>query len=158
MRLSISAILLFAAACSTVPEGGVEVPGGVQMYQGPFAQQQVRLQSADQWMRVRVIDGLRPIPGKDDTYVPMAIRRFQRPRERNYFLLPGKHVIGLFWSAPGYQGLTTTVWFEGEPGGTYLVRSQRDGMQIRFWVEDRRTGRPVGGAGTPQAAGKGDDD
>ena len=37
------------------------------------------------------------------------------------------------------------LWFVGEAGNSYLVRPGQTGDGLTVWIEDERTGKPVGG-------------
>ena len=42
--------------------------------------------------------------------------------------------------------MRANLWLVGEAGGSYLVKVDQSGDGVRMWLEDERTGKPVGGA------------
>jgi hypothetical protein len=60
------------------------------------------------------------------------------------YLLPGKHTARLRYRGPGSTA-TASLWFVGEAGGSYLVKGGQTGEGIKVWIEDEKTGKPVGG-------------
>lgn len=60
------------------------------------------------------------------------------------YLLPGKHTVRLRYRGPG-AAVTTNLWFVGEAGGSYLVKAGQTGDGLKVWIEDEKTGKPVGG-------------
>lgn len=60
------------------------------------------------------------------------------------YVLPGRHYISinyrnLNWYANGQ------LWLDAEKGETYIVRKAMKNYEIRFWIENERTGKLVGG-------------
>ena len=37
------------------------------------------------------------------------------------------------------------LWLEAQPGKTYIVRKKIEGYGVRFWIEDKETGKVVSG-------------
>jgi hypothetical protein len=65
------------------------------------------------------------------------------------YLLPGKHTVQLRYRGPG-AAVTTNLWFVGEAGNSYLVKAGQTGDGLKVWIEDEKTGKPVGGVrGSP---------
>lgn len=65
------------------------------------------------------------------------------------YLLPGKHTLQLRYRGPG-AAVTAHLWFVGEAGGTYLIKAGQTGDGLKVWIEDEKTGKPVGGVrGSP---------
>jgi hypothetical protein len=60
------------------------------------------------------------------------------------YVLPGKRRLQLHWSR-GFFLAGGRVWFVGEAGKRYLARAESKGGRVRMWIEDERTGEPVGG-------------
>lgn len=60
------------------------------------------------------------------------------------YVLPGKHHLRLRYRGPG-TAVTANLWLVGEAGGSYLVRVEQMGDGVRIWLEDEKTGKPVGG-------------
>jgi hypothetical protein len=60
------------------------------------------------------------------------------------YLLPGKHTARLRYRGPG-AAVTTNLWFVGEAGGSYVVKAGQVGDGLKVWIEDEKTGTPVGG-------------
>jgi hypothetical protein len=56
----------------------------------------------------------------------------------------GRHHIGLHYDAVG-SFADATLWLDAEAGVTYIARNERVVDGVRFWLEDTRTGKPVGG-------------
>ena len=150
MRWLIAALLLLAAACAA-PRKGTEVSGGLQMYDGRAVPDQVSLRAAGP-VRIVDIDGYLPNWRPDQAFASDSIDEFFRGERGNHFLLPGRHVIRVVGTRRGYKAEEKTMWFDGAPGGAYLVRMQpeHETRSMRFWIEDRRTGQPTGGVrGSP---------
>jgi hypothetical protein len=60
------------------------------------------------------------------------------------YVLPGKHNIGVavsFW----YGGAAANLWLVAEANETYVVKSKSKGEGVLIWIENERTGKPVGG-------------
>ena len=57
---------------------------------------------------------------------------------------PGRRHISLRWSHDRSYA-SATLWFDAEPGVTYLVRQRVKDRGVLLWIEDTRTGKPVGG-------------
>ena len=60
------------------------------------------------------------------------------------YLLPGKHTLQLRYRGPG-AAVTAHLWFVGEAGNSYLVKAAQTGDGLKVWIEDEKTGKPVGG-------------
>ena len=60
------------------------------------------------------------------------------------YLLPGKHTVRARYRGPG-TALTANLWFVGEAGGSYLVRTEKTGDAVKVFIEDEKTGQPTGG-------------
>jgi hypothetical protein len=60
------------------------------------------------------------------------------------YVLPGKHTLRLRYRGPG-AAVTANLWFVGEAGNTYLVKAGQTGDGLKVWIEDEKTGKPVGG-------------
>lgn len=46
----------------------------------------------------------------------------------------------------GHSGYTKMdLWFDAEAGKTYIVRKAVEGRNIRFWIEEKESGKVVGG-------------
>jgi hypothetical protein len=41
--------------------------------------------------------------------------------------------------------VTAHLWFVGEAGGSYLVKAGQTGDGLKVWIEDEKSGKPVGG-------------
>jgi len=37
------------------------------------------------------------------------------------------------------------LWLVAEPGGKYVVKTVLKGRRVQMWIENERTGKPVGG-------------
>jgi hypothetical protein len=65
------------------------------------------------------------------------------------YMLPGKHTVQLRYRGPG-SAVTANLWFVGEAGGSYLVKAGQTGDGLKVWIEDEKSGKPVGGVrGSP---------
>jgi len=60
------------------------------------------------------------------------------------YLLPGKHTVRLRYRGPG-SAVTANLWFVGEAGSSYLIKAGEVGDGLKVWIEDEKTGKPVGG-------------
>lgn len=60
------------------------------------------------------------------------------------YMLPGKHTVQLRYRGPG-AAVTAHLWFVGEAGGSYLIKAGQTGDGLKVWIEDEKTGKPVGG-------------
>jgi len=60
------------------------------------------------------------------------------------FVLPGKHRVRLDYSKHRLHA-SANLWLVCEPGDTYVAKVRSVGYRIRFWFEDKRTGKVVGG-------------
>lgn len=139
MRFGIVALLLALAACVAAPV--------TQLYPGPtlssaqhvlvrvdlrgraFASQRVDIEQVDDKPTLGTGEGILSAgSGASAVYV-----------------LPGKHYLRLRYRGPG-TAVRANLWFVGEAGGSYLVKVEQPGEGVRLWIEDERTGKPVGGA------------
>ena len=65
------------------------------------------------------------------------------------YMLPGKHTVQLRYRGPG-AAVTANLWFVGEAGNSYLIKAGQTGDGLKVWIEDEKTGKPVGGVrGSP---------
>ena len=65
------------------------------------------------------------------------------------YMLPGKHTVRLRYRGPG-AAVTANLWFVGEAGNSYLIKAGQTGDGLKVWIEDEKTGKPVGGVrGSP---------
>ncbi|HEX4895671.1 MAG TPA: hypothetical protein VFV11_05005 [Solimonas sp.] len=60
-------------------------------------------------------------------------------------LAPGKHTVRVHFRAGFPLEGSAKLWLVAEPGGSYLVHCDSAGYRFRCWIEDSRSGRPVGG-------------
>jgi hypothetical protein len=60
------------------------------------------------------------------------------------YVLPGKHTLRLRYRGPG-AAVTANLWFVGEAGNSYVVKAGQTGDGLKVWIEDEKTGKPVGG-------------
>jgi len=60
------------------------------------------------------------------------------------YMLPGKHTVQLRYRGPG-AAVTAHLWLVGEAGGSYLIKAGQTGDGLKVWIEDEKTGKPVGG-------------
>jgi len=60
------------------------------------------------------------------------------------YMLPGKHTLRLRYRGPG-SAVTANLWFVGEAGNSYLIKAGQTGDGLKVWIEDEKTGKPVGG-------------
>jgi hypothetical protein len=138
MRIGIVVLLLALAGCVAAPV--------TQMYPGPtlatsqhaivrvdlrgraFASQRVDIEQVDDKPTLSTGEGIfSSASGASAVYV-----------------LPGKHHLRLRYRGPG-TAVRANLWFVGEAGGSYLAKVDQLGDGVRIWLEDERTGKPVGG-------------
>ena len=60
------------------------------------------------------------------------------------YMLPGKHTVRARYRGKG-NAVTANLWFVGEAGGSYMVKAGQTGDGLKVWIEDEKTGKPVGG-------------
>ena len=61
------------------------------------------------------------------------------------YMLPGKHTLRLRYRGPGNVRVTANLWLVAEAGASYLVKATQTGDGAKIWIEDEKTGQPVGG-------------
>ena len=63
------------------------------------------------------------------------------------FLKPGRNVVSIThaWTGAVGGGSTTGLWLNAEPGGKYEVKAKGANSGLQLWIEDKRTGKTVGG-------------
>jgi hypothetical protein len=60
------------------------------------------------------------------------------------YILPGKHNI-VVETKFTFTYAFADLWLVAEPGETYVIKSLEKGDRVRMWIENERTGQPVGG-------------
>jgi len=65
-------------------------------------------------------------------------------RAGEVYVLPGKHNI-LVEMHLAFTYAMADLWLVAEPGETYVIKYLSKGYRVRIWIENERTGRPVGG-------------
>lgn len=137
MRIGIAVLLLALAACAAPV---------AQMYDGPTLapSQHVVLRSE---ARGRTFVGERVdiqlVDDKPTLKTAEGILSSSSGAQAVY-LLPGKHTLRLRYRGPG-AAVTANLWFVGEAGNSYLVKAGQTGDGLKVWIEDEKTGKPVGG-------------
>ncbi len=60
------------------------------------------------------------------------------------YVLPGKHniIVGVRFM---FTHAGADLWVVAEPNETYVVKFLPIGDRVRIWIENERTGKPVGG-------------
>ena len=60
-------------------------------------------------------------------------------------VLPGRHGLHVRWGSFGTIA-DGNFWLDAEAGHTYVIQRQPvDDKKIRVWIEDRTSGKAVGG-------------
>jgi hypothetical protein len=132
----LSGLLLLAGCAAPV----------VKMYDGPVLEpsQQVILR-VDQ--RGRTFAGervdIQQVDGKPTLTFGEGILSSSSGAQAVY-LLPGKRTVQLRYRGHG-AAVTAHLWFVGEAGGSYLVKAGQTGDGLKVWIEDEKSGKPVGG-------------
>lgn len=67
-------------------------------------------------------------------------------------LTPGLHYLTVIFSGGQWQG-GSTMWLDAEAGHVYDTKYEQRGRLFRMWLEDRGTGKPVGGLPGGEPAG-----
>jgi len=138
MRIGIVVLLLALAACTTAPVA--------QMYPGPtLAPSQhviVRVEQRGRAFSSERVD-IQQVDDKATLTTGEGILSSASGASAVY-LLPGKHILQLRYRGPG-AAVTAHLWLVGEAGGSYLVKAGQTGDGLKVWLEDEKTGKPVGG-------------
>ena len=137
MRLGI-VVLLFALAGCAAPvvqmyEGGARSPSEVVLVRvesrgRTFVSERVDIQQVDD----------KPTLGTGEGILSSS------SGAQAVYMLPGKHTLQLRYRGPG-AAVTAHLWFVGEAGSSYLVKAGQTGDGLKVWLEDEKTGKPVGG-------------
>jgi hypothetical protein len=64
------------------------------------------------------------------------------------YVLPGKHRIVTSMAIHHFlftSHARSNLWLVAEPGGKYVVKTVLKGRRVQMWIENERTGKPVGG-------------
>jgi len=138
----VSGFLLLAACAAPV----------VQMYEGPTLapsqQVLVRVEQrgrtfASERVDIEQVDG-KPTLGTGEGILSAATGA------QGVYMLPGKHTLQLRYRGPGGARVTAHLWLVAEAGASYLVKGAQMGDGVKIWIEDEKTGQPVGGVrGSP---------
>jgi hypothetical protein len=137
MRLGIVALLLALAGCAAPV---------AKMYDGPVLapSQQVVLRVeqrgrtfAGERVDIQLVDEKRTLDTGEGILSSSS-------GAQAVYLLPGKHTLRLRYRGPG-TAVRANLWLVGEAGGSYLVKVDQQGDGVRIWIEDEKTGKPVGG-------------
>jgi hypothetical protein len=137
MRFAILPLVLALGACAAPV---------VQMYEGPtLAPSQQVLVRVDQRGRTFASErvDIETVDEKRTLGTGEGILSASRGAQAVY-LLPGKHTLRLRYRGPGSTA-TANLWFVAETGGSYLVKGAQTGEGVKIWIEDEKTGSPVGG-------------
>lgn len=143
MRYAVIALVLALASCAAPV---------VQMYEGPtLAPSQQVLVRVDQRGRTMASErvDIEQVDDKRTLGVGEGILSTATGAQAVY-TLPGKHTLRLRYRGPGGVRVTANLWLVAEAGGSYLVKAAQTGDGAKIWIEDEKTGRPVGGVrGSP---------
>jgi hypothetical protein len=143
MRFAILTLVLALAGCAAPV---------VQMYEGPtLAPSQQVLVRVDQRGRTMASErvDIEQVDGKRTLGVGEGILSTATGAQAVY-MLPGKHTLQLRYRGPGGVRVTAHLWLVAEAGGSYLVKAAQTGDGAKIWIEDEKTGKPVGGVrGSP---------
>jgi hypothetical protein len=143
MRFAILTLVLALGACAAPV---------VQMYEGPtLAPSQQVLVRVDQRGRTMASErvDIEQVDGKRTLGVGEGILSTATGAQAVY-MLPGKHTLQLRYRGPGGVRVTAHLWLVAEAGGAYLVKAAQTGDGAKVWIEDEKTGKPVGGVrGSP---------
>ena len=142
MRLGMMVLLLGLAACAAPV---------AKMYDGPMLapseQVIVRVESRGRTFAGERVD-IQAVDDKQTLSFGEGITSSSSGAEAVY-MLPGKHTLRLRYRGKG-AAVTANLWFVGEKGNSYLVRATQTGDGVKVWLEDEKTGQPVGGVrGSP---------
>ena len=133
------------AAAALLALAGCAAPV-VQMYEGPtLAPSQqviVRAESRGRTFVGERID-IQQVDDKPTLKTAEGIMSSSSGAQAVY-LLPGKHTLRLRYRGPG-AAVTANLWLVGEAGNSYLVKGGQTGDGLKVWIEDEKTGKPVGG-------------
>lgn len=138
MRIVLVGCLLACAACATGAPyqayPGRPLPAGEQA-RIVVASDSVlaALPGGGATMRISCVDG-------EPTNESLIIIRY--PTE--VLVRPGRHNLGVLFSHMN-SSASAALWVDAEAGRTYTVHTELRGYDIRFWLTDSTTGRPVGG-------------
>lgn len=137
MRIGIVILLLALAGCAAPV---------VKMYDGPvLAPSQQVILRVDQ--RGRTFAGervdIQQVDEKSTLSFGEGILSSSSGAQAVY-MLPGKHTVQLRYRGPG-AAVTAHLWLVGEAGGSYLIKAGQTGDGLKVWIEDEKTGKPVGG-------------
>lgn len=138
MRLGIVVLLLALAACVAAPV--------TQLYPGPtLASSQhvlVRVEARGRAFAGERVD-IQQVDDKATLGTAEGILSSSSGAQAVY-MLPGKHTLRLRYRGPG-AAVTANLWFVGEAGNSYLIKAGQTGDGLKVWIEDEKTGKPVGG-------------
>jgi hypothetical protein len=137
LRFTIILLTLALAACAAPV---------VQLYEGPtLAPSQQVLVRVDQRGRTFASErvDIEQVDDKRTLGTGEGILSASRGAQAVY-MLPGKHSLRLRYRGPGTT-VTANLWFVGEGGASYVVRAAQVGDGVKVWIEDEKTGKPVGG-------------
>ena len=118
----------------------------VQLYEGPtLAPSQQVVVRVEQRGRTFVNErvDIEAVDDKRALSIPDEILSSSRGAQAVY-MLPGKHTLRLRYRGPGTTAIAN-LWLVGEAGGSYLVKGAQTGEGVKIWIEDEKTGKPVGG-------------
>jgi hypothetical protein len=137
-RISLFLSVLVLAGCAAAPV--------TQMYPGPtLASSQHVIVRVEQRGRAFASERVDIQQVDDKATLAMAEGIFSSSSGAEaVYLLPGKHTLRLRYRGPG-AAVTTNLWLIGEAGGSYLVKAGQTGDGLKVWIEDEKTGKPVGG-------------
>jgi hypothetical protein len=148
MRIVLIACLLTCAACVTGAPyqayPGRPLPAGEQARIVVADSALAALPGGGATMRINCVDG-------EPTKSPIIIHY---PTE--VLVRPGRHNLSVLFTRMS-SSASAALWLDAEAGHTYTVHAELRGYDIRFWLTDTATGRPVSGIlgrGTTPAPGE----
>ena len=130
---SVSLIAMIVSGCAA-PKG--------KMYLGEEVEDSKRaVIRSEQWSSGQKIVDIRRVDGKGTG--DLLTFFFSGKSAGEVYVLPGKHNIiveARYVSAYAVADLGLVA----EPGEIYVVRARTEGYRIKIWIENERTGQPVG--------------
>jgi hypothetical protein len=77
-------------------------------------------------------------------HIPIAIQLLFSSANTTQTLKPGRHKVHVHYTQ-GDWGSQASLWLDAEAGKAYVVRAHGDDKGVQFRIEEKATGRVVGG-------------
>ena len=136
----ISTIILIVLGCASVPPykayQGEKKPSELAVIQCDSEHTSNVFVALDERLYISKIDG------KSTFNFAHALTANQEYPEKAY-VEPGRRYLEFRYQGRGYAKMD--LWLDAEAGKTYIVRKEAGGGKVRLWIEEKGTGKVVGG-------------